>query len=56
MFFSILTVPSDAVGKSLTAVTVIDAVSEAVLNAVLPPFVLTSTLLPTAPDVWSQAR
>ena len=35
--------PSVIVGASLTAVTVIDAVSLAVLNAVVPPFVLAST-------------
>ena len=43
-------------GASLTAVTVIDAVSVAVLKAVVPPFVLTSTLVPALPLVWSQAR
>ena len=48
--------PSVIVGASFTAVTVIDAVSVAVLKAVLPPVVLTSTVLPAEPVLWSQAR
>ena len=43
-------------GASLTAVTVMLAVSVAVLNALLPPLVELSTLLPAAPLLWSQAR
>ena len=43
-------------GASLTAVTVIDAVSLAALKAVVPPLVRTSTLVPRVPVVWSQAR
>ena len=43
-------------GASLTAVTVMLAVSMAVLYAVLPPLVLTSTFVPGAPLVWSHAR
>ncbi len=43
-------------GASFTAVTVKLAVPAAVLKAVVPPLVLTSTLLPAKPDVWSQAR
>ena len=48
--------PSVIVGASFTAVTVIDAVSVAVLKAVLPPVVLTSTVLPAEPVLWSHAR
>ena len=43
-------------GASLTAVTVIVAVSVAVLNALSPTLVLVSTLLPALPLLWSQAR
>ena len=43
-------------GASLTAVTLMRAVSVAALNAVLPPFVEASSLLPAAPVLWSQAR
>ena len=43
-------------GASLADVTMIDAVLLCVLKAVVPPFVLLSTLLPALPLVWSQAR
>ena len=38
--------PLVIVGASLTAVTAIDAVSVALLNGVVPPFVLASTFVP----------
>ena len=43
-------------GASLTAVTVMEAVSVAVEKAVVPPLVLASTLVPADPVVWSHAR
>ena len=45
-----------ATGLSLTALTVTPAVSVALENAELPPFVAVLTLLPAVPLVWSQAR
>ena len=45
-----------SIGASLTAVTVIDAVSVAVENAVVPPFVDASTLVPCVPLARSHAR
>ncbi|TWT50139.1 hypothetical protein Pla22_28790 [Rubripirellula amarantea] len=50
------TEPSLIVGASLTLVTTIDAVSVAELNAVVPPLLDASTLLPAVPLVPSQAR
>ena len=44
-----------AVGGSFTALTVMVAVSVAVLNAVDPPFTLASARVPAAPLVWSHA-
>ncbi len=52
---SILPVLSSA-GAVLVALTVIFAVSVAVLNAVIPPFVVVSTVVPAAPEVLSHAR
>ena len=43
-------------GASLTALTVIDASSVAVLNALLPPFDAVLTFVPCVPVVLSQAR
>src|SRR5438445_329844 len=43
-------------GASLMDVTVMVALSVAVLKAVVPPLLEASTLLPTVPLVWSQAR
>ena len=44
-------------GASFTDVTVMVAVSEAVLNAVVPPLPLAvDRMEPAAPEVWSQAR
>ena len=43
------------VGASLTDLMVIEAVSVAVLNAVTPPLVVVSAVLPAAPPVVSQA-
>ena len=44
------------VGASLTALTVIEALSVAAEKAVLPPLTEVSTLLPAVPLTWSQAR
>src|ERR671937_953732 len=46
----------DSTGASLTSVTVMVDVAVAVLNAVVPPLLLVSTLVPATPLVWSQAR
>src|ERR1043165_4932064 len=43
-------------GASLTLVTVMFDVADAGLNAVVPPLVVVSTLLPWVPEDWSQAR
>jgi len=43
-------------GASLTAPTVILAVSVRVLNAVVPPLGTVSTMDATTPVLWSQAR
>ena len=43
-------------GASLTAVTVTSTTSVALENAVVPPLLLVSTLLPALPLVVSQAR
>ena len=47
---------ASSTGAAFTAFTVMSAVSVAVENAVVPPFVVVSTLLPAVPNVWSQAR
>ena len=43
-------------GASFTAVTLIDAVSVAVENGLVPPGLEASTFAPALPAVWSQAR
>ena len=43
------------VGASLPAVTLTSTTSVALENAVVPPLVVTSTLVPCVPLVWSQA-
>src|SRR5262249_6093654 len=44
------------VGASFTELTVMPAVSVAVLKAVLPPLVVTSAVPPLDPLFWSHAR
>src|SRR5689334_16656642 len=46
----------DATGASFTAVTVTSITSVALENAVVPPLLEVSTLLPALPPVWSQPR
>jgi len=43
-------------GASFTAVTFTSTTSVALENAVAPPLLPVSTLLPAVPLVWSQAR
>src|SRR5262245_36923416 len=47
---------ASSTGASFTALMVMLAVSVAAENAVAPPLVVVSTLLPAPPLVWSQAR
>src|ERR1044071_7778165 len=46
----------DATGASFTAVTVTSTTSVAAENAVVPPLLEVSTLVPAVPLVWSQTR
>jgi hypothetical protein len=43
-------------GASFTAFTVMLLLTVALLNAVVPPFVVVSAVLPAVPLVWSHAR
>ena len=47
---------SASTGASLTAVTVTSITSVALENAVVPPLLEVSTLVPAVPLVWSQPR
>ncbi len=51
MVVSVMSPVLSSTGASLTAVTVIDATSVSVLNAVVVPLVKASTLLPAEPLV-----
>ena len=55
---AVVTLPSPLknVGASLTAVTVSEAVSLAVLKALVPPVAVMTAYWPSMPLVWSQAR
>src|SRR5438067_2530156 len=52
----VTTVWSAPAGASFTEATTMEAVSTAVLKAVVPPVREVSTLVPLTPEVWSQAR